>query len=118
MRRRGRLGGFGDRDRFTGNAVLVVDPAPQVNQLAVFGTERAIGIILPLDGLVAVWTLHENNLFVAGTGCCQSPEAASDGGRLTRILRLTKSIVPSRRMAFKRTVTLSRVEPTMEAISR
>ena len=41
-----------------------------------------------------------------------------DAGRLISIRRLTNAIVPSRRMAFKRTVTLSRVEPTMEAISR
>ena len=43
---------------------------------------------------------------------------ASDSGRLTRIRLLTNSILPSRRIAFKRTVTLSRVEPKMEAISR
>ena len=43
---------------------------------------------------------------------------ASDSGRLTKIRLLTNSILPSRRIAFKRTVTLSRVEPTMEAISR
>lgn len=42
----------------------------------------------------------------------------SDSGRFTRMRRLTKSIVPSRLMAFKRTVTLSRVEPTIDAISR
>ncbi|MDT4897740.1 MAG: hypothetical protein QOH25_2817 [Acidobacteriota bacterium] len=49
---------------------------------------------------------------------CILQAAASDSGRLIRIFRLTKSMIPSRRMAFKRTVTLSRVEPTMEAISR
>src|SRR6185436_6655542 len=41
-----------------------------------------------------------------------------DAGRLIKIRRLTNLIVPSRRIAFKRTVTLSRVEPTIEAISR
>ena len=49
----------------TGNAVLIVDPAAKIDQLAVFRTERTVWIILPLDRLVAVWTLHENNLFVA-----------------------------------------------------
>src|SRR6266511_748401 len=43
---------------------------------------------------------------------------ASDATRLTKIRRLTNSILPSRRSAFKRTVTLSRVDPTIEAISR
>ena len=42
----------------------------------------------------------------------------SEAGRLSSIRLLTKAIGPSRRMAFKRTVTLSRVEPTIEAISR
>ncbi len=42
----------------------------------------------------------------------------SEAGRLISIRLLTNSIVPSRRMAFKRTVTLSRVDPTIEAISR
>ena len=46
------------------------------------------------------------------------PTSQRDAGRLISIRRLTNAIVPSRRMAFKRTVTLSRVEPTIEAISR
>jgi hypothetical protein len=37
---------------------------------------------------------------------------------MIRIFLSTKSMIPARRSAFKRTVTLSRVEPTMEAISR
>ncbi len=37
---------------------------------------------------------------------------------MIKILRSTKSIIPARRMSFKRTVTLSRVKPTSEAISR
>ena len=56
---------LGDRGGLAGHAVLVVDPPAKVDQLAVFGTERTMGIILPLDRLVAVWTLHENKLFAA-----------------------------------------------------
>ena len=67
---------LGDRDGLTGDAVLIVDPAAKINQLAVFRTKRTVWIILPLDRLFTVWTLHENNLFVApapvsGSGCCQ-----------------------------------------------
>ena len=57
---------------------------------------------------------HFMNL--AATATAASHER--DAGRLISIRRLTNAIVPSRRMAFKRTVTLSRVDPTMEAISR
>ena len=50
--------------------------------------------------------------------CTDEFQAAEAAGRLIKIRRLTNLIVPSRRIAFKRTVTLSRVEPTIEAISR
>ena len=56
---------------------------------------------------------HKNRRPQAG-----SADNYNAAGRLISIRRLTKAIVPARRMAFKRTVTLSRVEPTMEAISR
>src|ERR1044071_10046455 len=91
-------GGFG------GHTIFFVSPAAKVYQLAAFGTERAVRIILPFGGFATVRTLLH--------------AVTSDSGRLMRILRLTNSIIPSRRMAFKRTVTLSRVEPTIEAISR
>ena len=108
---------FGDRYCFTGDAVLIIDPTAKVDQLAVFGAKGTVWIVLPLDRLFAVRTFHENNS-IRHLRHSQFPEAARDLGLLTRIFRLMKSIVPSRRMAFKRTVTLSRVEPTIAAISR
>ena len=64
-------GGFipvGNRCRFAGNTVFIVDPTAQINQLAVFGTEGTVWIVLPLNGLAAIWTLHENSLIVAAHG--------------------------------------------------
>jgi len=76
IRRRGRFTLLGKRERLTRDAVLIVDPAAEINQLTLFRTKRTIRIILPRDRLLTVWTLHENNLFVApapvsGSGCCQ-----------------------------------------------
>jgi hypothetical protein len=40
-----------------GDAVVFVSPVAEVEQFAAFGTEWAIGIVLPLNGLVACRTL-------------------------------------------------------------
>src|SRR4030095_7385603 len=94
---------------FAGHTIFAFNPATKVDELASFRTKGAIGIIFPRDGSAAGWTLHENS---------GQPPQTREAGRLIRIRRFTNSIVPSRRMAFKRTVTLSRVEPTIDAISR
>jgi hypothetical protein len=128
-----------ERRPFVRDAVFLVGPLAEIYELASFGAERTVGIVLPLDWPITGWTLHRKRskakkremgygrrrplLSSAPLTFDPSPwkilyAAASDSGRLMRILRLTKSMIPSRRSAFKRTVTLSRVEPTMEAISR
>ena len=107
-------------ERFTGYAVLALDPFPEVDKLAPLGTERTILIVFPFDWFTAGWTLHRYTK-LAGRKTSIHRVGHADynaAGRFISIRRLTKAIVPARRMAFKRTVTLSRVEPTMEAISR
>ena len=58
---------FGVLSRFCGNrlprhAILFTDPLAEIYKLAAFRTKWPKRIILPLDGLVAVWTLfHEPN---------------------------------------------------------
>lgn len=99
------------RDGFAWDAILALDPTAEVNELATFRTEGPNRIVFPLDRVTAGWALHEIERNANLTH-------ARDAGRLIRIRRLTNSIVPSRRIAFKRTVTLSRVEPTIDAISR
>ena len=98
--------------RLTGDSILAFDPLAQVDELAPLRTEGTKRIVFPVDWFTAGWAFHES-LATKTTAPHQR-----DAGRLINIRRLTNAIVPSRRMAFKRTVTLSRVEPTMEAISR
>ncbi len=124
------------------HAIFFIRPLAEIYQLAAFGTERTIRIVLPLDRVSAVRTLHRNQrgkmekgkrerknlifLFLNLFPFSPLPlfplkffyAIKSISGRFIRIFRSMKSIVPSRRMTFKRTVTLSLVEPTMEAISR
>ena len=95
---------------FTRDAVLTFNPPAKIDKLAALSTEGTKGVVFPLGRLTAGWAFHE---FEPRTA-----HVYSDAGRLISIRRLTNAIVPARRMAFKRTVTLSRVEPTMEAISR
>jgi hypothetical protein len=45
--------------RFGGHAIFFVSPAAKVYQLAAFGTERAVWIILPLGGFATGRTLHK-----------------------------------------------------------
>ena len=47
---------------FAGHAVLFVGPAAKIYQLAAFGTERAMWVVFPLDGLTAGRTLHKAKL--------------------------------------------------------
>ena len=96
---------------FTGDSIFTFNPPAEIDQLAPFRTEGAKKIVFPLDRLTAGWAFHELEPRAR-------PTFQRDAGRLISIRRLTNAIVPSRRMAFKRTVTLSRVEPTIEAISR
>src|ERR1700754_3657063 len=96
--------------RFAGHSIFTFDPAAEVNELAAFRTEWTKGVVFPLGRFTAGWTLHESRNTDGST-------IYSDAGRLISIRLRTNLIVPSRRMAFKRTVTLSRVEPTIEAIS-
>lgn len=98
--------------RLTGNAILAFDPLAEVDELAPLRTEGTKRIVFPIDWFTAGWAFHES----LATNTTSSHQR--DAGRLINIRRLTNAIVPSRRMAFKRTVTLSRVEPTIEAISR
>lgn len=100
------------RHRFTGHTILTLNPTAKINKLTAFRTEGTDRIVFPLDWLTAGWTLHEFPRHE------RRASSQRDAGRLSSIRRLTNAIVPARRMAFKRTVTLSRVEPTMEAISR
>src|ERR1051325_4450271 len=97
-------------ERLAGDAGPTFNPLAEIDKLTPLRTEGTKRIIFPLDWFTAGWAIHE---FEPRNGPHQS-----DAGRLISIRRLTNAIVPSRRMAFKRTVTLSRVEPTMEAISR
>lgn len=96
--------------RFAGHSIFTLDPAAEVNELAAFRTEWTEGVIFPLSRFPAGWTLHESRTL--------NGAPYNDAGLFSSIRLRTKAIVPSRRMAFKRTVTLSRVEPTIEAISR
>jgi len=96
--------------RFARHSIITLNPTAKVNELAAFRTEWTKGIVFPLGRFTAGWTLHESRN--------ARRTDYSDAGRLISIRLRTNAIVPSRRMAFKRTVTLSRVEPTIEAISR
>src|SRR5262245_7632910 len=98
-------------ERFTRDSILTFNPPAQIDKLAALRTEGTSRIVFPLGRLTAGWAFHDLEPR-------ERPASQSDAGRLISIRRLTNAIVPSRRMAFKRTVTLSRVEPTMEAISR
>ena len=98
--------------RLTGDAILAFDPLAEIDELTPLRTEGTKRIVFPIDWFTAGWAFHES----LATNTTESHQR--DAGRLINIRRLTNAIVPSRRMAFKRTVTLSRVEPTMEAISR
>jgi hypothetical protein len=49
---------FDRRRGFGGHTIFFVSPATKVYQLAAFGTERAVRIILPFGGLPAVRTIH------------------------------------------------------------
>ena len=98
--------------RLAGNTILAFDPLAEVDELAPLRTEGTKRIVFPIDWFTAGWAFHES----LATNTTESHQR--DAGRLINIRRLTNAIVPSRRMAFKRTVTLSRVEPTMDAISR
>ena len=42
-----------------GDAIVFVSPVAEVNQLAAFGTERAVRVIFPLDGLFAFRAFHK-----------------------------------------------------------
>jgi hypothetical protein len=50
------------RRRFGGHAIFFVSPAAKVYQLAAFGTERAVRIILPFGGFATVRTIHNEKL--------------------------------------------------------
>src|SRR6266498_306893 len=112
--------------RFVGNrlprhAILFADPLTEIDELAALRTKRPERIILPMDRFVASWTFFHGPELSAGFQLASGDSFTArnnHSGRLTRIRLFTNSIVPSRRIAFKRTVTLSRVDPTMEAISR
>jgi hypothetical protein len=107
--------------RLPRHAILFADPLAEINELAALRTKRPERIILPLDPFVAGWTLFHEPELSAGFQLASGDSFTArnnHSGRLTRIRLFTNSIVPSRRIAFKRTVTLSRVDPTMEAISR
>ena len=99
-------------ERFTGDAIFTFNPPAEVDELAALRTEGTKRIVFPLDRLTAGWAFH------VWKPLKRRGHQLKDAGRLISIRRLTNAIVPSRRMAFKRTVTLSRVEPTIEAISR
>lgn len=98
-------------ERFTGDSIFTFNPPAKVKKLTPLRTEGTKRIVFPLYRLTAGWAFHES----CATYAARIYRAA---GRLISIRRLTNAIVPSRRMAFKRTVTLSRVEPTIDAISR
>ena len=52
-----------------GDAVVFVSPVAEVEQFAAFGAERAVGIVLPLDGFVACRTfLHKALTMGKGEG--------------------------------------------------
>ncbi|HVF27222.1 MAG TPA: hypothetical protein VM943_03205 [Pyrinomonadaceae bacterium] len=42
-----------------GDGIISVGPCAEVNQLAAFGTERTMRIILPLDGFIAGRAFHK-----------------------------------------------------------
>src|ERR1041385_3802920 len=48
------------RQRFTGHAILALNPLAQVDKLAPLRTEGTKRIVFPLDLLTAGWTLHES----------------------------------------------------------
>ena len=116
FRRRWRFGLNGDGNALAGHCVVFIYPAAEIDQFATLRAKRTMRVILPLDRFATGGTFHGNDRprFAQRFRL----QTANRAGRFTRIFLLTKSIVPSRRMAFKRTVTLSRVEPTIEAISR
>jgi len=47
------------RHFFCGHAVFFVSPAAKVYQLAAFGAERAVRVVLPLDEAITGRTLHK-----------------------------------------------------------
>ena len=69
---RGGLGRFIDMPLggWAGYAKLFIGPAAKVYKLTAFRTEGPIGIVIPLDGFTAGWTLHnESRNRVAGRRC-------------------------------------------------
>jgi hypothetical protein len=50
------------RRGFGGHAIFFISPAAKVYQLAAFGTERAVRIVLPLGGFTTVRTSHNEKL--------------------------------------------------------
>jgi hypothetical protein len=44
---------------FGGHAIFFVSPAAEVYQLAAFGAEGAVGVILPFGGFATVRTVHK-----------------------------------------------------------
>jgi hypothetical protein len=67
---RGALIILRERLLFDGNAVFFVSPLAKINELASFGAERAVRIILPLGGLATGWTLHRNEINKGSWTCC------------------------------------------------
>ena len=47
-------------ERFTGDAVLTLDPAAKIDELAALRTEGTKGVVFPLGRLTAGWAFHES----------------------------------------------------------
>lgn len=99
------------------DAILLINPTAEIDEFAPLRTEGAKLIVFPIGRFSASWTLHERRIATRFVQFANLRAGSTVAGRLISMRRLTKSIVPSRRIAFKRTVTLSLVEPTIEAIS-
>jgi hypothetical protein len=112
----GRRGGpFVFEDSLARNPIFFVYPVTQVNQFAAFRAEGTAWIVLPFSGPAANGTFDGSSdaQWSAVVPGVRLSDKANASERFTRIVRSTESILPSLRVAFKRTVTLSRVELRM-----
>jgi hypothetical protein len=54
---RARLGKSVRRYRFTGHAILAFNPLAKINKLTALGTKWTKRVVLPVDRIMAGWTL-------------------------------------------------------------
>jgi len=93
-----------DRCRLARHTVFIIYPAGPDRLVCSVRNRRDGRIILPDNWFCTIWTFHGNNLFGRRRSCVTVSGRKQRFRPLNQDLCLTKSMVPSRRMAFKRIV--------------